>query len=1205
MNPLTRGIHKNLDSKSYHRMPNEFDDAASEAPPVQGRLRLGSRRKKSGPEPFKSPSHAHDASPGAAFGVDRNDELLHQSWTGEFPSEFSSRHEPMQRRLKTDAESIVSRGGDESLLSHGESTDVAVRPTISKPAPQRIDHHHRHQKLNNHAKRAGPATIISTNSLESMDKVEKASITSPGIHCQQWNRNRMSKQRMLSEKTINTINTQGTMNTNTTTGTGMHTVTTADSTLLSSIASLQSVTASAMVAPTSEFSATSPGMGNSARNSLRNDQDNYSPNESMTLRHVTLPKHRKPNRGQSSDRQEFHDRSLSDTTPSPIDMSPDADETEEDRMMRLAMEMSLRDFEEQRQLVSLAESSGKRQPVISTPRKRQLQGQELRSPRPTHSQQQRHHHRSTVMQSPSHVEQEELRSQLHQYERQSSQQSLLTAATKDEFTEVLVENRRGIQRNLRSSRNVALAAGPEKPSVSTTPNAGGRTHWNGSNVTCDPSVARQLEFARAHLTKDEADAIERALLGDDTDGDIQETTSCRPSSFATVQQPTQENRQQLAAACHLSDAEAAEIEKAIREADEEEQKRSISLALRVSAEEAIRAKSVTQQRLNGASGSGASHRSPSPPRTTQTLFHPSHERSPYPTMKEQGDDRNGVNTRQETIDRFIRVNDVDSETDEEMLGMEADEDIDFAGNTAYNAFTQPLDRTTSVNKESNLPARTSSDAVSSSEVRLRNQIASAVRSGLIEHCNGVVKQGEEAAVYHADQGAGSNGYDVAIKVFQRMKGSKIRSMMGDPRYYPRSSRNNISCTHEELILRAEREYRNLIRASRAHVPVASPLLQKENLVFMRFMGEDGWPAPQLKEVELRKGSKGWCLLYSQIMVAVRRLYITARLVHADLNEYNILVCPSNLVEHKSEDASMTDDGEQFQAVLIDFVQSVDVNHPQAAELLERDLEHIRAFFFKKGIKTLGRHMAIEFVTAPDPDAYAREKTTEESVVEKDLHKIQTVDAPEPVEHVATSAIEPVSEQAHTSFKSHSPSLNTSSVSTVTKGDATAQAHLNQSARTIGGNSHSTKSSFSSTSSAHKSTSLKQPSRNVSVNLTATSAVSGSHVEGSGSKTPKKEKKEKKAHKEKKEKKKKKDKDSTKESSSGKRKIKDSQQEPGQAMMEQSMLSTDAAMMEQSMFPNGVESSTLLFSDSLDEFAATFEIDNVDWHAEWDDDVLEG
>jgi hypothetical protein len=849
-------------------MQNDSDDAASEAQPLQGRLRLGSRRKKSGPEPFKSPSHAHDASPGASFGVDRSDHLLHQSWTGEFPSEFSLRHEPMQRRLKTDAESVVSRAGDESLLSHGESTDVAVRPTISKPAPQRIDHHH-HQMFNNHAQRAGPATIISTNSFESMDKVEKASITSPGIHCQQWNRNRMSKQRMLSEKTINTINTQGTMNTNTTTGTGMHTVTTADSTLLSSIVSTQSNTASAMLASTSEFPAISPGKGNAAQLSLRNDQTNLSPNNSMTLRHVTLPKHRTPNRCQNSNRPDLHDRIMSDATPSPMDMSPDADETEEDRMMRLAMEMSLRDFEEQRQLAGLQDpssSSGKRQPVTPTPRKRQNLAEEFCSPRPTHSQHHHHQHRSIVMQSPSPVDQEELRSQLHQYERQSSQQSVLTAATKDEFTEVLVENRRGIQRNLRSSRMVALAAAQEKPRVSTTKISAGRADWNGSDITSDPSVARQLEFARAHLSKDEADAIECALRGDDASCGVPETTSSRPSSFAAVQQPTQEHRLQLASALHLSDAEAAEIENAIREADEKEQKRSISLALRVSAEEAIRAMSATPSLTNRTAASHESPRSSTPPHSLQRSLQ-SNGRSPYPAIKEQDEKTKGVITHQETIDRFVRIDDVDSETDEENFGIEADEDIDYAGNTAYNAFKQCMDRTTNVSKESNC---SSSDASRSSEARLRNQIASAVKSGLIEHCNGIVKHGQEADVYHADQGAGSDGYDVAIKVFQRMKGSKIRSMMGDPRYYPRSSRSNISCTHEELIHRAEREYRNLIRASRAHVPVASPLLQKENFVFMRFMGEGGWPAPQLKEVELRKGSKAWCLLYSQIMVAVRR-----------------------------------------------------------------------------------------------------------------------------------------------------------------------------------------------------------------------------------------------------------------------------------------------------------------------------------------------
>ena len=47
--------------------------------------------------------------------------------------------------------------------------------------------------------------------------------------------------------------------------TGMHTVTTADSTLLSSIVSTQSNTASAMLASTSEFPAISPGKGNAAQ----------------------------------------------------------------------------------------------------------------------------------------------------------------------------------------------------------------------------------------------------------------------------------------------------------------------------------------------------------------------------------------------------------------------------------------------------------------------------------------------------------------------------------------------------------------------------------------------------------------------------------------------------------------------------------------------------------------------------------------------------------------------------------------------------------------------------------------------------------------------------------------------------------------------------------------------------------------------------
>ena len=740
MNPLARGVHKNLDSKSYRRMKNEFEGTKHESQPLQGRLRLGNRRKKSVPEPCKGPPQASE--------MDRNDDSFHQRWTGKFPSEFSSRHEPMQRRLMTDAESVVSRTGDESLISHGESTDVAVRPTISKPSPQHLDHH---QLINHHAQRAGSATIVSTNSFESLDKVEKASITSPGIHCQQWNRNRMSKQRMLSEKTINTINTQGTMNTNTTTGTGMHTVTTADSTLLSSITSMHSVSAPAMLTSTTEFSATSPGFGNSARPSFRSNQSNYSPNGSMTLRQVTLPTYPTHSRRQKSEDQDLYDKSLSDETTSPMGMSPDANETEEDRMMRLALEMSLRDFEEQQQRGGRGASlsSGIRQPMASTTTRKLQHSNEVCSPRPTHSQQQ---HRSSVMQSPSPVEQQEMRDRLHEFARQPSQQSLLTIATKEELTEVQVENHRGIQRNRRSSRKMALLATPEKPRVATNPNTGGGSHRNDSAIIADPSVARQLEFARAHLSKDEADAIERALLGDVLSSGLPPPTSARPTPSA-LEHPPQEHRRQFSSALHLSDSEAAEIEKAIREADEEEQKRSLSMALRVSAEEANRGKSVTHPRTHGAVGTGESHRSSSPSRSTQAL-HQSDEWDPYPMVNDQDHGKNRSNMTYDSIDRFVRVNDVDAETDLAMLGIEADEDIAFVGNTAYNAFKQCTDRPSGVGKASPLHTRDLSDAVTHTEARLPNQIASAVRTGLIEQCNGIVKQGEEADVYHAEQGTG-------------------------------------------------------------------------------------------------------------------------------------------------------------------------------------------------------------------------------------------------------------------------------------------------------------------------------------------------------------------------------------------------------------------------------------------------------------------
>ena len=87
-----------------------------------------------------------------------------------------------------------------------------------------------------------------------------------------------------------------------------------------------------------------------------------------------------------------------------------------------------------------------------------------------------------------------------------------------------------------------------------------------------------------------------------------------------------------------------------------------------------------------------------------------------------------------------------------------------------------------------------------------------------------------------------------------------------------------------------------------------------------------------------------------------RLYRDARLVHADLSEYNILVAPSSLVENASVEENS--EGDILQAVLIDFGQAVDIGHPSAVDLLKRDLDHVLSFFSRKGVRTMSKDEAL-------------------------------------------------------------------------------------------------------------------------------------------------------------------------------------------------------------------------------------------------------
>jgi serine/threonine-protein kinase RIO1 len=211
------------------------------------------------------------------------------------------------------------------------------------------------------------------------------------------------------------------------------------------------------------------------------------------------------------------------------------------------------------------------------------------------------------------------------------------------------------------------------------------------------------------------------------------------------------------------------------------------------------------------------------------------------------------------------------------LALEADEFGVRAhvGNKAFNSFRHSMkQRETHKGVARNGTGRAGSDAESTKgggmDPQVRLLISKAINSEVIDKCNGVVKQGKEAMVYHAESGADDGRFDVAIKVFKRAQEFRGRGeyVDGDPRYIGRTFRN--AGSREQLEIWAEKEFRNLVRADRALVPVPRPLHYKDNVVFMRFMGEDGWPAPQLREIDLRRGSKRWDALYTQVMEAIRR-----------------------------------------------------------------------------------------------------------------------------------------------------------------------------------------------------------------------------------------------------------------------------------------------------------------------------------------------
>jgi RIO kinase 1 len=192
-----------------------------------------------------------------------------------------------------------------------------------------------------------------------------------------------------------------------------------------------------------------------------------------------------------------------------------------------------------------------------------------------------------------------------------------------------------------------------------------------------------------------------------------------------------------------------------------------------------------------------------------------------------------------------------------------------------------------------------------------------MNQGVIDEIHGVVNAGKEARVYW---GKDTKGNELAIKIFLTSSAEFKKGMLpyieGDPRFsHVRRDTRSLVYTW------AKKEFKNLQRAHQAKVNVPEPLAIQKNVLIMRFIGKKGIRAPLIKETVIQDYER----VLKIILSYVKRLYTGARLVHADLSEYNIMMWKKK-------------------PVIFDVAQSVLIEHPMADRFLYRDLKNVHRYF---------------------------------------------------------------------------------------------------------------------------------------------------------------------------------------------------------------------------------------------------------------------
>lgn len=189
-----------------------------------------------------------------------------------------------------------------------------------------------------------------------------------------------------------------------------------------------------------------------------------------------------------------------------------------------------------------------------------------------------------------------------------------------------------------------------------------------------------------------------------------------------------------------------------------------------------------------------------------------------------------------------------------------------------------------------------------------------VKANLIEAFGKPLGVGKESDVYDAISPGGKR---VAVK-FHRLGRVSFRQTRRLRGYI--ANRRHISWLYQSR-LAAEREFEALKMVYPHGVSVPEPIGQNRHVVVMGFIeGVELYRVPEIQNAEE---------VLDEILVNVKRAYQQAKVIHADLSEFNVVLKPDSHI------------------LIIDWPQFVRTDHPNADMLLRRDVRNILKFFQRR------------------------------------------------------------------------------------------------------------------------------------------------------------------------------------------------------------------------------------------------------------------